>query len=67
MLTDTGGNEAGDAVYATAINPVGLHAHFTAQISGGSGADGLAFALLDARRRRPRRSATPADRWRSPV
>jgi opacity protein-like surface antigen len=48
QLTDTDENEAGDAVSPTAIDPVGLHVKFTAQIGGGSGADGLAFALLDA-------------------
>jgi hypothetical protein len=48
VLTDTGGNEAGDAVSPTPINAVGAHITFTAQIGGGSGADGLTFALLDA-------------------
>jgi hypothetical protein len=48
VLTDTGGSEAGDAVSPTPIHPVGAHVTFTAEIGGGSGADGLTFALLDA-------------------
>ncbi len=48
VLTDAGADQAGNAVYRNAINPVGVHARFTAELGGGSGADGLAFALLDA-------------------
>ena len=39
---------AGNVIYPTVVAGVGLHAQFTAQISGGTGADGLSFAILDA-------------------
>ncbi len=48
VLTPAVGNAAGSAVSPIAWNTSKLHVTFTAQISGGSGADGLAFALLDA-------------------
>ncbi len=48
VLTPATANQAGDAVYPTAVKTDGLHVHFTAQLSGGSGGDGLTFSLLDA-------------------
>ena len=46
-LTDTGESEAGDAVYPTAVATDGLKVSFTAELGGGTGADGMAFDLLD--------------------
>ena len=48
VLTPAQSGLAGDAVYPTPVDPIGLHVTFTAQIGGGNGADGMAFALLDA-------------------
>ena len=48
VLTPATANQAGDAVYPTAVATDGLHVHFTAQLSGGTGGDGLTFSLLDA-------------------
>jgi hypothetical protein len=47
-LTPATANQAGDTVYPVPVTGANLHARFTATISGGSGADGTAFALLDA-------------------
>lgn len=47
-LTTATPNLAGDVVYPTAVSTTGLRAKFTAQISGGNGADGMTFSLLDA-------------------
>ena len=47
VLTPAKANVAGSAIYATPVRTDGLHAHFTAQLSGGTGADGLTFELLD--------------------
>lgn len=52
-LTPATTNQAGDVVYPTAVSTTGLHVHFTAQLSGGTGADGLAFDLLDATKSTP--------------
>ena len=47
-LTDTGGNEAGSAIYNTAFsNTDGVQASFTYASYGGSGADGISFYLID--------------------
>src|SRR5581483_4245968 len=50
QLTDaaTAGHEAGLAYWPTAVAGAGLNATFTALINSGTGADGLAFDLLDA-------------------
>lgn len=48
VLTPAAPTKAGSAVYGTPVGTEGLHASFTAQIGGGTGADGLTFALLDA-------------------
>ena len=50
QLTDAApaGQEAGLAYYPTAVPGPGLSAAFDATIGGGSGADGLTFALADA-------------------
>ena len=47
VLTPATANQAGDAIYPTAVPTNGLHVHFTAQLSGGTGGDGLTFTLLD--------------------
>lgn len=47
VLTPAAANKAGDAIYPTAVPTNGLHVHFTAQLSGGTGGDGLTFTLLD--------------------
>ena len=47
VLTPAALSQAGDAVYSTPVATDGLHVHFTAQLSGGNGGDGLAFSLLD--------------------
>jgi Abnormal spindle-like microcephaly-assoc'd, ASPM-SPD-2-Hydin/PQQ-like domain len=46
-LTRAARAEAGSVVYPAAVPTSGLTASFTAQLSGGTGADGLTFALLD--------------------
>lgn len=46
-LTDTGSSEAGSAIYQNPVATNGLTATFTAQIGGGSGADGMTFVLLN--------------------
>ena len=48
QLTSATTNQAGDVVYPTAVSSAGLNATFTTNIGGGTGADGLTFALLDA-------------------
>ena len=47
-LTPNAANLAGSAVYSTPLPSDGLRASFTAQIGGGTGADGMTFALLSA-------------------
>ncbi|WP_146258995.1 choice-of-anchor D domain-containing protein [Streptomyces tateyamensis] len=48
VLTKAGaGGSTGTSFYPTAVPTSGLHATFTSEIGGGSGADGLTFALLD--------------------
>jgi hypothetical protein len=48
VLTKAGGGSgSGSAIYPTAVPSAGLHATFTTEIDGGTGADGLTFALLD--------------------
>ncbi|WP_375490969.1 choice-of-anchor D domain-containing protein [uncultured Jatrophihabitans sp.] len=46
-LTPATETQAGNVVYPTAVPTAGLHVKFTAQLNGGTGADGLAFDLLD--------------------
>ena len=46
-LTRAAKAEAGSAVYPAAVPTSSLTVSFTAQLSGGTGADGLTFALLD--------------------
>jgi hypothetical protein len=46
-LTQAVTSQTGSAVYYQPVPSDGLHAQFTAQISGGNGADGMTFALLD--------------------
>ncbi|MGC0314661.1 lectin-like domain-containing protein [Kitasatospora acidiphila] len=53
VLTQAVANQAGSAFAATPVASANLHAHFTAQIGNGSGADGLAFVLLDASKAGP--------------
>lgn len=48
VLTPDAMGLAGSAVYSTPIPSDGLTASFTAQIGGGSGGDGMTFALLSA-------------------
>lgn len=48
ILTPNTATVAGDIVYPNVVAGVGLHAQFTAQIGGGTGADGMTFAILDA-------------------
>ena len=47
QLTQAGRNQAGSAVFPVPVLTDGLKAGFTSVIGGGSGADGLAFSLLD--------------------
>ena len=47
-LTGAAAGEAGSAVYGTPVATSGLTADFTAQLGGGTGADGLTFSVLDA-------------------
>ncbi|MGH3400703.1 MAG: choice-of-anchor D domain-containing protein, partial [Streptosporangiaceae bacterium] len=46
-LTPAAANAAGSVVYPQAVPISGLTVTFTAQLSGGTGADGLGFALLN--------------------
>jgi hypothetical protein len=48
VLTPAANDKAGSAVYSTPIASDGLRAEFTVQIGGGTGADGLTFAMLNA-------------------
>lgn len=45
-LTTPGANEAGSVVYPVPVAANGLHAQFSARLNGGSGGEGLTFALL---------------------
>jgi hypothetical protein len=54
ILTTPSPNQVGSAVLANPVPSAGLDVSFTAQISGGTGADGLTFALLDATRNTPK-------------
>jgi predicted lipoprotein with Yx(FWY)xxD motif len=47
-LTPAVSGKSGSAVYSQPLTSNGLQATFTARMGGGSGADGLTFALLDA-------------------
>ncbi len=47
VLTGAADSEAGSAVYGTPVATSGLTANFTASLGGGTGADGLTFALLN--------------------
>jgi predicted lipoprotein with Yx(FWY)xxD motif len=47
-LTTVAKGASGSAVYSQPLPGNGLHATFTASMGGGSGADGLTFAMLDA-------------------
>jgi predicted lipoprotein with Yx(FWY)xxD motif len=47
-LTPPVSNKTGSAVYSQPLTSNGLQATFTARMGGGTGADGLTFALLDA-------------------
>lgn len=48
VLTTAQANQAGSAVFSSPVPSDGLRASFTATIGGGSGADGMSFAMLDA-------------------
>jgi hypothetical protein len=45
-LTNTGGDEAGAVIYPRAVSTSSITATFQVQIGGGSGANGMTFALL---------------------
>jgi hypothetical protein len=47
-LTGLSGNQAGSAVYSVPVPSNGLKAKFTTSIGGGTGGDGMTFALLSA-------------------
>ena len=49
QLTPSAANVAGAAFWETAIAPNGLRASFTATMTGGTGGDGLTFALVGAK------------------
>jgi predicted lipoprotein with Yx(FWY)xxD motif len=55
QLTPAVKDSAGSAVYYQPLASDGLHAQFTTHIGGGTGADGLTFALLDASKATPSR------------
>ncbi|MDH6114955.1 hypothetical protein P3T36_006466 [Kitasatospora sp. MAP12-15] len=60
VLTKAGGGYgAGSSFYPTAVPSSGLHASFTAEMDGGTGADGLTFALLDPAAGTPVGPGTP--------
>jgi hypothetical protein len=48
VLTPATASQAGDVVYPTPVFGAGLKATFTTTIGGGTGGNGVAFALLDA-------------------
>jgi hypothetical protein len=54
VLTQAVVGQTGSAVWSTPLPSDGLSASFTAQISGGTGADGMTFALLSAAGNTPR-------------
>ncbi len=45
-LTSAGTRQAGSVIYPVAVAPNGLRVRFNEQIGGGTGADGMTFALL---------------------
>jgi hypothetical protein len=47
VLTQAVTNQAGSVVYPVAVTTLGLHVQFNVQLSGGTGADGMTFALLN--------------------
>ncbi|MER6030981.1 choice-of-anchor D domain-containing protein [Streptomyces sp. NPDC001851] len=47
VLTRAAPNETGSALHTVAVPTAGLRAEFSVEIGGGTGADGLAFVLLD--------------------
>jgi hypothetical protein len=53
QLTAATQDQTGTAISGTAISPTRLDANFTITIGGGTGADGLAFMLLDATKSGP--------------
>ncbi|MEN3310524.1 MAG: hypothetical protein V7603_6726 [Micromonosporaceae bacterium] len=53
VLTTATPSQKGDAVFSTPLPSAGLKASFTASIGGGTGADGLTFAMLDAAKSTP--------------
>ncbi|HXP22243.1 MAG TPA: choice-of-anchor D domain-containing protein [Streptosporangiaceae bacterium] len=53
-LTPLQASKAGSSVYSAAVPSNGLKATFTAQIGGGSGADGMTLSLLDSSKANPR-------------
>jgi hypothetical protein len=53
QLTAARPDQAGSDFQSTAVPSANLSATFTANIGGGSGADGMTFALLDASKRGP--------------
>ncbi|WP_370114303.1 choice-of-anchor D domain-containing protein [Streptacidiphilus sp. MAP12-33] len=58
-LTQAQNNQAGDAVFPVPVLTDGLKASFTAVIGGGTGADGLTFALLDPAKATPKSLGGP--------
>jgi hypothetical protein len=52
-LTQAASNQKGSAVYSVPQSSNGLQASFTAQIGGGTGADGMTLALLNAAKATP--------------
>jgi hypothetical protein len=54
VLTPNSAGQVGSAVYSTPLPSDGLTASFTAQIGGGTGADGMTFAMLSAAGNTPR-------------
>lgn len=53
QLTPAVKDTSGSAVYYQPLASNGLHAQFTTHIGGGTGADGMTFALLDASKATP--------------
>lgn len=58
VLTQAVANQNGSAVWSAPLPSDGLSASFTAQIGGGTGADGMTFALLSAAGSTPRSLGT---------
>ena len=54
VLTTTQSSVTGSAVFSSPVPSDGLRASFTATIGGGTGADGMTFAMLDASVSTPR-------------